>query len=411
MQRDFFRIHRKITIAAICICAVLGGFYLYISPSGEKADKRAIRPAVRAQEVVRQDMYRRIALSGQTVAKAKVDIAPKYAGKIVEVFVELGDAVEAGDVLLTQDTDDVEIALQQNRAAERMAAADTVLAEAAYQAELADRESQYNHAMRNYERYTALYAQDAVSKEALDNMEKLMVSSRAQLDALRNQKIAGGVAAAIESKRAAREKAAHEIDALEKERSDLILRAPRAGVIGYRNAEVGAIASAGQKVLSIVDNSQMYVDCAVSEQDIAVMQIGQKLSVAVESLGKSFDGELIYISPAVDAEEKMYTARIELQNGDRLLKDGMFARGQIRVLQRASTLFVPKEAVTEKNGRMYIFVLNEDATVRLRDVTAGLRNDDDVELLSGVSPGEKVVLNNLARLKDGAAVVVEETGE
>lgn len=411
MRHDFSRLNKKVCGIVILVCLSCIALILYASAKDSAPKQReVIKPEVRVQEVKRQAMYKRIVLSGQTVAKAKVDIAPKYAGRIVDVRVELGEEVRQGDILLVQDTEEVDIALRQNRAAARAAAADVIEAQAAYESNLADKKSQYEHDCRNYERYEALFQEGAVSREAFDDAGQQLATSRAALDALVNQHIGGGIAAVVEGKRAARDKAEHEITALSKERSELILRAPRDGVIGYRDAEVGAIASAGQRVLSVVDNSSMYVDCDVSEQDVAVIQPGQTTTVAVESLGQSFTGSIIYVSPAVNDVQRSYTVRIELDNTAGRLRDGMFARGQIRVLQREAALSVSKDAVVEKNGRTYVYVLGEAQTVGVRDVELGLRNDEMVEIISGIREGEQLILNNFARLKEGVAVTLEQAG-
>lgn len=412
MRHDFSRLNKKAYIGVIGVCACLISLILYFSQNSSEQQQRAsIKPEVRVQEIERRAMYKRIVLSGQTVARAKVDIAPKYSGRIVEVLVELGDQVKQGDVLLIQDTEDVDISLRQNRAAARAAAANAVEAEASYESSLADKKSQYEHDYLNFMRYESLFADGAVSREALDDARQQLASSQAALDALVNQNISGGTAAVVEGKLAAREQAEHEIDALTKQRSDLILRAPRDGVIANRDAEVGAIASAGQRVLSVVDNSSMYVDCEVSEQDVAVMQPGQMTDVAVESLGQSFVGKIIYISPAIGEVQKSYTVRIELANASGQLKDGMFARSQINVLQRDSALLVPKDSIIEKNGRIYVYIVNEDNIVSVRNVVLGLRNDAEVEIIEGLNEGERLILNNFARLKEGIVVNVEQGGE
>lgn len=412
MRHDFSRLNKKAYIGVIGVCACLISLILYFSQNSSELQQRAsIKPEVRVQEIERRAMYKRIVLSGQTVARAKVDIAPKYSGRIVEVLVELGDQVKQGDVLLIQDTEDVDISLRQNRAAARAAAANAVEAEASYESSLADKKSQYEHDYLNFMRYESLFADGAVSREALDDARQQLASSQAALDALVNQNISGGTAAVVEGKLAAREQAEHEIDALTKQRSDLILRAPRDGVIANRDAEVGAIASAGQRVLSVVDNSSMYVDCEVSEQDVAVMQPGQMTDVAVESLGQSFVGKIIYISPAIGEVQKSYTVRIELANASGQLKDGMFARSQINVLQRDSALLVPKDSIIEKNGRIYVYIVNEDNIVSVRNVVLGLRNDAEVEIIEGLNEGERLILNNFARLKEGIVVNVEQGGE
>lgn len=413
MRHDFSTVNKKKVVVVFTVCLTLLGILLYLfnRPADQKPAKTNIKPAVVTYVVVREDMMRRVSLFGQTVPEAHIEIAPKYAGRIMAVNVKLGDRVRAGDVLVIQDTRDLELSIQQNTAASRQAEADVTESESIYQATYQKVKADYERTKQNDERYQALYEQGAISKEALDGIHQEMINSKAALDTLVNQAMQGEVAASVESKRAAWARAEDGTAILAKQRDDLILRAPRDGVIGYRAAEVGAIAQAGQKVLELVDNSRIYVDCQLSEQDIAAIQTGLPVVVAIESLGNAYDGQIIYISPAAESTSKSYRVRIELNSADERVKAGMFARTQIEILQRPQTLFIPKESIIEKNGKTSIFIIDSDHKAEERSVTIGLRNDAEVEILSGLSEGETVAVTNLARLKNGMVVEDAPQGE
>lgn len=351
-------------------------------------------------------MLKKIELSGQTVSESQVDIAAKYTGKIMQVNVRLGDYVNAGQVLIVQDTNDVDISIQQNGAGLRQADADALESNASFEANYQKAKADYQHYVTNYQRYQALFAQGAISREALDKAEQQLFSAKAAVDTWAKQLMSGS-AATVESKRAVSDKARFAIAALENQRNDLVLRAPRSGVIGYRQAEVGAIASAGQKLLSIVDNSKIYIDCAVSEQDIGQIALGMATDILVDSLGKSYNGKIIYISPAMAASTHNFTVRIELLESDESIKAGMFARTDIEVLLRPKTLFVPKEAILSLNGKERVFVIDSENKVSERIVKLGLRNDSGVEIIEGISEGDRVAVTNLARLKSGIAVTAK----
>ena len=132
----------------------------------------------------------------------------------------------------------------------------------------------------------------------------------------------------------------------------MTLRAPRAGVVTYRNAEVGAMAAANTKVLTITDTSGMYIDCSLSEADVAAIQQGMPVSVSIESLAQDYDGYITYVSPAMDDTTKTYVVRITLAQPDAKLRGGMSAQSSIDVLQKPDTLFIPKDALTEQAGKL-----------------------------------------------------------
>lgn len=396
----------KAIIIIVIIAAVGLALHNYQAKNAVKGQRTgSLKPAVDVLTVTRQDMLKKVELTGQTVSESQVDIAAKYTGKITQVSVKLGDHVTAGQVLVIQDTSDIDISLQQNEAGLRQASADALESNASFEANYQKAQADYQHYITNYQRYQQLYEQGAISREALDNAEQQMFSAKAAVDTWAKQLISGS-AASVESKRAARDKARYAITALENQRNDLILTAPRSGVIGYRQAEVGAIASAGQKLLSIVDNSKIYIDCAVSEQDIGQITLGMSANILVDSLGKSYAGKIIFISPAMMAGTHNFTVRIELDQSDESLKAGMFARTDIEVLLRPKTLFVPKEAIISLNGKDRIFVIDSENKASERIVKLGLRNDAGVEIIEGINEGDRVAVTNLARLKPGMAVTV-----
>jgi multidrug efflux pump subunit AcrA (membrane-fusion protein) len=410
MRHDFSAMNKKKVLAVGVACLAVIGIIYFLSHGNANQGKQAksnIRPAVDTYVVERKDMLRRISLYGQTVSEAHIDIAPKYTGRITAVNVSLGQKVNAGDVLIVQDTGDLELSIAQNNAATRQAEADAKESESSYNATYQKEQADYERTRTKYERYQALYEQGAISKESLDTVYQEMVNSKAALDTLLNQTMSGDVPASVESKRAAMEKSKRATNSLEKQQADLILRAPRAGTIGYRNAEVGAMATAGQKVLELVDNSKIYIDCQISEQDVAAVKTGAKVNVAIESLGNSYAGTIIYVSPATDSTTKSYTARIGLDATDELIKGGMFGRTQIEVLQRPQTLFVPKESVVEKNGKISLFIIDSENKAQERLVKLGLRNDIEVEILEGLQEGDRVAVTNLARLKNDLVVEVD----
>lgn len=401
----------KIIIMISMIALVILAFYGFKSKSTVKGQRAGdIKPAVEVLTLERKDMMRDIVLTGQTVPISQVDIVAKYTGRITEVHVELGQHVSQGQILIMQDMGDVDISIAQNSASVRQANADAMESQANFEASYQKAQADYERTMTNFQRYKTLYEQGAISKEVLDNTEQQVTAARASLQTWSRQ-IASGNAATVLSKQAASDKAQSAVDALKNQKNDLMLRAPRDGVIGYRQAEVGTMAQSGVKLLSIVDNSHIFVDCSVSEQDIGQIVLGMPTVVAVDSLGKSYAGKIIYISPAMDTKTQTFSIRVDLDHPDEQIKTGMFARTNITVLLRAKTLFVPKEAVVSMNGTNRVFVVDGNGQVAERIVKLGLLNDSSVEILSGITEGEQIAVTNLARLKSGMAVTANPSSK
>lgn len=396
---------REMMVAGtICLLLLVTACYFYLGQ--QKSVKKKVRqglPLVKVQTVTRQDMMRHVALSGQTVADANIALAPKYTGRIVQVCASLGDVVQAGQVLMVQDTGDLDISINQNSAAANAAHADAREAAAAYDANYIKTRNAYELEQGKYERNKYLFSIGAISQDTLDSVNQEYMASKAAFEVLANQ-VDGSSAASVQSKEYTAEKQEHATSALRKQREDMILRAPRDGIIGYRNAEAGAIATAGTKVLSLVDNRHINVDCTLSEGDAAILKTGMDVNVTIDALGQDYTGRIVYVSPAMDDSSKTYQVRIELGENSDTIKAGLFAHTAIDILQRPAALFVPKEAVLSKNGRQSIFVLNPDGTVEEREVKIGLINDADEEIIAGLSDGEIVVLSNQDKLQTGMKV-------
>ena len=395
---------RKRLAAVGAVCFVLLALALRAYMGGGSEEKKKVshgRPLVKVVMVSRADMMRHIALSGQTVADADIPLAPKYTGRVMEVRAKLGDEVKAGDVLMVQDTGDLDISIAENAAA-------AGAAQAEYDANYLKARNDLELEQSKYERNEYLYSIGAISQDTLDKVKQEYLASKAAFDVLADQ-VEGGSAASVESKAYTAEKAQHATAALRRQREDMYLRAPRSGVIGYRNAEVGAIVSAGTKVFSLVDTSHINVDCTIAEADAAILKAGLPVEVTIDALGEDYAGEIVYVSPAMDEASKTYQVRIELTDeaARETIKAGLFAHTAVDILQRRATLCVPKEALLSRTGRQVLFVVREDGTVEERAVKVGLMNDAEVEILDGLEPGDTVVVTNQDKLQDGKKVETE----
>ena len=348
-------------------------------------------------------MIKNISLTGQTVPKSQVDIAAKYLGKVAMVNVDLGQAVSEGQILIVQDTKDIDNSIKQNQAAYQQAVADAITTEASVTANYSKAQTDYQLALDGYRRYKMLYDVGGISKEQLDANTQQLTAAKTALDLLANQ-MNSGIAASITSAQAAASKAQYSVDAMQTQREDLILRAPCSGVIGYRQVEVGSMVSAGQKMLSIVDSSEFNVDCQVAAEDLPALTVGMKVEVKIDALGKALPGRVIYISPTIDPQTQVFSLRIALDNSGPEVKGGIFTQTNVASVLRHNTLVIPKDAVLEKSGRIYVCVINSQNEVEERIVQVGARGDQNIEILSGLNEGEQIAVSNLSRLSSGMVV-------
>lgn len=397
-----------LTAGIICLLLIVFMVAYRVSEQQAGGPRKPELTQVEVYRVQRGDLAKHISLTGQTVSDAAITLSPKYAGRVTAVNVELGDRVAEGQVLLVQDTEDLDIAIGQARAEAEAAGADAVTARAGYNAEYLKAEAAYDIQKQHYDRQQYLYSIGAISQNVLDSARNQYVTAKAAYDALANQSESGSTPASVRSKELAALKSRYNVRALEKQRSDMLLRAPRAGVISYRNVEVGGYLAAGAKVLTLVDNSHIYVDCSLSEKDAAVLEPGMAVQVSIDALGMTCPGRLVFVSPAMGEDSKTFMVRISLEADRSAIKSGLFARSAIDILQKQDTLFVPKEAIMTKNGRTSVYVYDEaTGTVQEKQVTIGLMNDEEAEIAEGLSEGELVVTAGQDRLQNDMKVTVK----
>jgi RND family efflux transporter MFP subunit len=247
----------------------------------------------------------------------------------------------------------------------------------------------------------------AARRRQLDNASEELESRR--------MLFADGIIAREEVRRA---EAAYE-DALlafeQSQRTDEKTRitTPIAGVIMEIGRDDGGLPVAdGQRVNSgfvvarIAPIDRLIADIDLVGPELARVRPGQTVDVrhyAVE--GISLQGRVLRLSPSVDPQTHTFRAEVEVDNARRLLRPGMFVETAIIIERRQDVPVVPREAVTERNGRSVVFVVDGQRAV-LRSVALGLGDDERVEVLDGVEPGERLVVRGLETLTDGTRVRV-----
>jgi HlyD family secretion protein len=401
--KEYLKTHKLQTIIGIVALFSVGVAW-YGLRMNSTTKSVPIVPAVEYVTLARKDLSKKIELAGKTVSDAQIDIATKYGGRVKTIKATLGQEVRQGQVLLMLDTLELDIQIAQAEAVLAGAYADLVQGDAAFDASYAKAQSDYKLSVLNYQRYQTLFERGAVSKVALESMEQQMNAAKAVLDSMANQFIAGK-AASVLSKQANRDKAKASLDALLAQKEEMSLKAPRDGIIGFRLAEEGSLVNAGQKLLSVVDNHSLFVDCAVSEQDVGFLSLQKRIDVFIESAGKAVKADIIYISPAMDNATQSFAVRLLISGQTNLnsIKAGLFAKTEIPILLKPNALFVPKEAVLYQTGKTKVFLIDEQNRAKELFVTTGLKNDAMVEII-GVNPGDKVAISNLARLRNGLVV-------
>ncbi len=315
--------------------------------SGEPREAQAT--VVEVQQVARDTVVDDIRAVGTLLPNEQVEVSPEIAGRVAAIRFAEGDRVAAGDVLVELDA--------------------TIL-----RAEMDKARSDLTLAAANRERAVTLASQGTGTLRARDEAIAAHLAAQAEV-ALAQARL---------------EKTA--------------IAAPFDGTVGLRSVSVGAYVTPGDRLVQLVDLDPIKVDFRVPELALGRLATGQRINVTVDAVpGQSFEGRVYAIDPIVDANGRAVRLRARIDNPERRLSPGLFARVQIVVERRRDSLLIPESAVFAEGQRRLVYRVAE-ARAELVEVTLGQRRPGQVEVLSGLAADDVVVAAGHQKLRDGAPV-------
>ncbi|MEK7781642.1 MAG: efflux RND transporter periplasmic adaptor subunit, partial [Verrucomicrobiota bacterium] len=180
--------------------------------------------------------------------------------------------------------------------------------------------------------------------------------------------------------------------------------APFDGVITRKHADVGDLATPGKPLLDMEDSTALRLEADVPEAVVGKLSLGDKLPVRIAALEKELEGVVSEIAPTADSGSRTFLVKLDLP-GTTGLRAGQFGRVAMPVGE-TSALRVPVSAVVQRGQMELVFIIS-DGKAQLRLVKTGKRLGNEVELVSGVSAGERVVVENVVGLVDGQPVSIQ----
>ncbi len=327
--------------------------------------------------------------SGYVVAQRQADVASKATGRLVALYVGPGDRVKDGQILAKIESADVTARLHQARA--NVAAAQAALMQARAAA---------NEATLDYERKRGLHEADLVSKAEFD------VSSA------RHATAQAGVASAqavVEAAEAAVRAAAVELD-------NTVIRAPFAGTVLTKNADVGEIvapfgssSTARAAVVRIADMTSLMVEADVSERHLDEVTKGAPCEITLDAYPqRRYRGVVETIVPTADRAKATVLTKIRFTDLDERVLPEMSAKVAFLSSEPTSTaprLMVPNKAIISKETRRVVFVVRSARAVETR-VDAGASSNGSTEVRGSIAPGDHVIVDAPGDLSDGARVAI-----
>ena len=301
--------------------------------------------------VQKQQLSENLSLTGTITANNDVAVQSETEGRVTKVLVEIGDRVKAGDVLVQVD-DELK------------------------QANYAAAEVNYEKLKKDLERYQKMYKENSVSDAQLEGARLAYKSAEAQYIVARRQF------------------------------NDTRIKTPISGIVTSRVVDVGASVQKNNLVANVVDLSMLKVKLNVAEDDAFKLKAGDAVEVTTDVYpGITFSGSIETISAKGD-EAHTYPVQIRLANNDtHPLKAGMFGRVAFTSITSGKVLSIPRETLLGSTKSAQVFVV-DNGIAHLRSVIIGSEVGTNLQVLSGLTEGEQVVLSGQNNLKDNVAVTI-----
>ncbi len=358
------------------------------APSGDAEARPDVRlPAIIVVEAQERMIADRVIASGVIYPVEEVYVYPEVAGLSIETLdAEVGDRVKAGQVLATLDRNALD--LERSRLnANRLQSV----------AQLEQIEAQISEARAN--------AAEAVRvRDRAAQLAERGIIAGAQRD--QTAALADAAAARVTSAEESLNVAKLAVDVIEAQIDDVDLRlsrtdikSPVSGIIASRNIGVGTIASMGENpMFMIMKDGALEVRVDIPEVDLLKIETGQQVNITVVGLAEPITGKVHLVEPTLDLSTRLGTARISIDDSS-LVRSGMFANAEIIVAQREG-IVVPLTSVN-MSGRVPTVMRVVDNRVAITPVETGIRDNGFVEVLSGLSIGDTIVMKAGAFVRDG----------
>ena len=331
--------------------------------------------AVETETLRHMDLYTENLMTAKVFADKDVFVIPLMAGKVEKIKVKIGDKVEKDDVLFVMDKSDVEKQVNQAYAAYEAA-----------QAGLEVNEAQIQSAKDNFERIKKLYEEGAVTETQYEQAK--LAASDESLEAARK---------GVEQAKVAYSNAASLLKNAE-------VKAPISGVISNINIVEGEYATSSNPPVTIVDSDSITIEFGISSSIVNKVKKGDEAVVEISSADYKKEAVINTISSSADMITNLYTVSIVLEN-DGTIKPGMFAKVYLKTDKMDNALSVKAEAVKETEGKKFVFVAGGDKAVE-KEVTTGLDTGAYIEIKSGLSEGDKVIVKGQDYISDGSKIKV-----
>jgi len=340
-------------------------------PSALRPGPESEAVAVRCYRVRLTDFKDELPVMGTVRGSLEIELKFEINGVVELIGFKESDVIYKGDLIASLGKKDAQLKIDYSKS------------------KLESAKTQHLAAKKKLEIHKNLYEIGGIIKAKLEEVELETRSAELQVES-----------ANVELKSAK----------AEFEKTDLY--APRDGVIGSRDAEVGEFVTLQNKIATLYDIMEVFVELGIVEKDIDKMALGQDVVATVDAYpGTEFTGTVDNIFPIIEGKSRTLTVRVGIGNPDALLLPGMFARAMITVAEFENVIVVPSLSLNKEEEGYKVFVVNNDNTVSSRVIQVAYVTTDYSVISSGLYEGELVVTDTPQELKDGMPVKIIDVEE
>ncbi len=383
--------------------------FLALTACGKESAQPAKEPGpqtvrdITVGTVTTGEVDERAEVMGTVKSRISTTLSSKIVGKILALHAREGSEVRTGQVLV--ELDDSDIAAQVRRAEAGVREAESAIPEvdraiAAANAARAAAEAQRDLAGSTLTRYQQLLQRKSVAPQEYDQVVARHKAAVAEVE----RAVAEGQA--LQAKRqqaqARVESARAELAITQVMQGYAKIAAPISGVITVKHADVGSLAAPGTPLLTLEDSRRYWLEVAIPDSQAARIRLGQPLAVQIEAAAVSITAPVAEIIPAADPTTRTTQVRLDLPASLRL-RSGLFGRAWVPIGRRQA-IRVAREAILERGQLQGVYVVGQDNIARFRLVRTGPTGQGAVEILSGLTDGELVVVAGAERVSDGARI-------
>jgi multidrug efflux pump subunit AcrA (membrane-fusion protein) len=388
----------------------------------QKSERAAVAVAVETRPIYKDTIRDVGVFTGSLEAKSHFDVAPKVAGWLKELLVDVGDTVERNQVIAVLDDEEFAQEVEQARAELQVAKANA----ANYASDLDINKREYERSKQLREKQIASASELDVSEASFNASQTRYKVSLAQVTqkeaALKTALVRlsytkvrafwedGNQPGTVGAQRAAgalRKESPGPLSNRGLQARDTIRDANTPRIVGERFVDVGELLSVNQPIVSILENNPLTAVVYVIERDYPKVTIGQQAVITTDAYpGRTFTGSITRIAPLLKESSRQARLEVEVPNPDHTLKPGMFVRARVEFARHKNATLVPLPALVKRNNKDGVFIADaKNLKAHFVAVTTGIINGEIVEVIEPQISGLVITMGNHL-LEDGSDITL-----